>query len=48
MSLLLDQAKASLEHYGGIGLLDCFAPSVITDASFEGATTATLRAHFKD
>ena len=48
MSLLLDQTKASLERCGGMVLLDSFAPTVIEDASFEGATTATLRVHFKD
>jgi hypothetical protein len=48
MSLLLDQVKASLERSGGIDLLDGFAPTVIADLSFEGATTATLRAHFQD
>ncbi|KAJ5525131.1 hypothetical protein N7494_011781 [Penicillium frequentans] len=36
-----------LEFYSGLDLLDTFAPTVLEDPSFEGATIATLREHFK-
>ncbi|OQD67322.1 hypothetical protein PENDEC_c039G03438 [Penicillium decumbens] len=34
---------SSLKCYNGLDLLDNFAPTVMEDSSFEGATTATLR-----
>src|SRR5437763_451293 len=35
-----------LEYYHGLDLLDKFAPTVLEDRSFEGATVAVLRDHF--
>lgn len=46
INLLFDQTISSLKCYNGQDLLDNFAPTVMEDSSFEGATTATLREHF--
>lgn len=34
-----------LKFYSGLDLLDIFAPTVLEDTSFEGATVTTLREH---
>ncbi|KAJ5248570.1 hypothetical protein N7468_000021 [Penicillium chermesinum] len=47
LDLYYSEAKSTLELYRGLDLLDDFAPTVIEDPSFEGATTRELREHFK-
>lgn len=41
----LSPVPESLEYYSGLDLLETFAPTVLEDPSFEGATAATLREH---
>ncbi|KAL4883819.1 hypothetical protein BJY04DRAFT_184462 [Aspergillus karnatakaensis] len=48
MARLHEEVTDSLEFYNGLDILDSYAPTVIQDPSFVGATTATLRAHFRD
>lgn len=47
MTRLYDSVKEQLNYYNGLDLLDSFAPTVIEDPAFTGATTAVLREHFK-
>jgi hypothetical protein len=46
MSRFLSPVPEFLEFYNDLDLLDTFAPTVLEDPSFEGATVATLREHF--
>lgn len=47
MAHFLSAVPDYLEFYSGLDLLNTFAPTVLEDPSFEGATVATLRKHFK-
>lgn len=46
MARFLGAVSDYLEFYCGLDLLNTFAPTVLEDHSFEGATVATLREHF--
>jgi hypothetical protein len=46
MARFLRPVPKFLEYYNGLDLLDKFAPTVLEDRSFEGATVAVLRDHF--
>lgn len=46
MTLLREKTLRNLKGYNGLDLLNQFSPTVFDDPSFEGATAATLRAHF--
>ncbi|KAJ5125639.1 hypothetical protein N7476_010025 [Penicillium atrosanguineum] len=46
MARFLGAVPEYLEFYSGLDLLDTFAPTVLEDPSFEGATVSTLREHF--
>lgn len=47
MARLYDSVTELLELDNGLDTLDSHAPTVLQDPSFAGATTATLRAHFR-
>ncbi|RDW70885.1 uncharacterized protein DSM5745_08396 [Aspergillus mulundensis] len=47
MTRLYDAVTELLELGNGLDILESFAPTVIEDPSFAGATTATLREHFR-
>lgn len=47
MTWFLYHVTKSLEHYNGLDLLDSFAPTILEDESFNGATTTFLRNHFQ-
>lgn len=46
MARFVSAVPEYLEFYNGLDLLNTFTPTVLEDASFEGATVATLREHF--
>ncbi|KAJ5783866.1 uncharacterized protein N7518_009543 [Penicillium psychrosexuale] len=46
MARMVGAVSEDLKEYSGLALLDTFAPTVLEDPSFEGATVATLREHF--
>ena len=46
MARFMSVVPEYLGFYDGLDLLDTFAPTVLEDPSFEGATVATLREHF--
>ncbi|KAJ5436236.1 hypothetical protein N7445_007121 [Penicillium cf. griseofulvum] len=46
MARMVGAVSEDLKEYSGLDLLDTFAPTVLEDPSFEGATVATLREHF--
>lgn len=48
MTLFLRHVVWKLKFYSGLDLLDNFAPTVFEDPSFERATTAVLRDHFRE
>ncbi|KAL6233115.1 hypothetical protein BDW75DRAFT_232220 [Aspergillus navahoensis] len=47
MARLYDSVTELLELDNGLDILDSYAPTVLQDPFFAGATTATLRAHFR-
>ncbi|KAL4733561.1 hypothetical protein BDV11DRAFT_210111 [Aspergillus similis] len=47
MARLNGSVTKLLELGNGLDILDSYAPTVLQDPSFAGATTATLRAHFR-
>lgn len=40
------RVRDHLHYHNGLEMLDSFAPTVVQDSSFAGATTTMLRAHF--
>lgn len=46
MTRFLGAVPDYLEFYSGLDLLHTFAPTVLEDLSFQGATFAILREHF--
>ncbi|KAJ6092404.1 hypothetical protein N7467_004373 [Penicillium canescens] len=46
MARMVGAVSEDLKGSNGLDLLDTFAPTVLEDPSFEGATVATLREHF--
>ncbi|KAL4761351.1 uncharacterized protein BDW70DRAFT_150214 [Aspergillus foveolatus] len=47
MARLYNSVTELLDLDNGLDILDSYAPTVLQDPSFAGATTATLRAHFR-
>jgi hypothetical protein len=47
MARFVSAVPDDLGFYSGLDLLDTLVPTVLEDSSFEGATVATLREHFK-
>ncbi|KAL4815678.1 hypothetical protein BDW67DRAFT_191492 [Aspergillus spinulosporus] len=48
MARLYDSVTELLELDNGLDILDSYAPTVLQDPSFAGATTETVRAHFRE
>ncbi|KAJ5248576.1 hypothetical protein N7468_000027 [Penicillium chermesinum] len=46
LDFYMSGVKASLKFYGGLDLLDSFAPTVLEDPSFKSAKVTELREHF--
>lgn len=46
MGRIIGAVSEDLEFHKGLDMLETFAPTVLEDPSFEGATVATLREHF--